>query len=144
MDWNASTWWWIVGGLLVAGELASGTFYMLMLAAGCAAGALAGYAGLAFFAQVLAAAVVGGGAVLAWRRQRARGPRPLATAANPDINLDIGERVHVDAWNVDGTARVTYRGAAWNVRYVGDGPPRPGAYVIDEVRHNELALRQTT
>jgi hypothetical protein len=28
------------------------------------------------------------------------------------------------------------------VRFVGEGAPMPGAHVIDEVRHNELALRR--
>jgi membrane protein implicated in regulation of membrane protease activity len=37
MDWNWATAWWIVAGVLVAAELATGTFYLLMLAAGAAA-----------------------------------------------------------------------------------------------------------
>jgi len=141
MDWSASTWWWIAAGLLVAGELATGTFYVLMLAIGCVFGALAGYAQIPFLAQVAVAAGVGGAAVVAWdrRRRRQAGPAP---AANPSINLDIGEQVQVDGWNADGTARVPYRGSAWNVRYIGDGAAAPGPHVIAEVRHNELALRR--
>ncbi len=142
MDWNASTWWWIVAGALVAGELATGTFYLLMVALGCVAGALAGLAQLPVLAQVLAAAAVGGGAVIAWRRKRQQEPAAVAPQANRDINLDIGERVHVDAWNTDGTTRIQYRGAGWNARYVGAGAPVAGVHVIDEVRHNELALRR--
>ena len=142
MDWSASTWWWIVAGVLLAGELLTGTFYVLMLAIGCVFGALAGYAGISFFAQVVVAVVVGGAAVLAWDRKRRRDPARVPPAANRDINLDIGEPVQVDGWNADGTARVPYRGSAWNVRYIGDGPAVPGAHVIAEVRHNELALRR--
>ena len=63
MDWSASTWWWIAAAVLVAGELATGTFYVLMLALGCVVGALAGYVGISFFAQVIVAVVVGGAAV---------------------------------------------------------------------------------
>jgi hypothetical protein len=62
--------------------------------------------------------------------------------ANRDINLDIGEQLQVDGWNADGTARVPYRGSAWNVRFIGDGPASPGPHVIAEVRHNELAVRR--
>jgi membrane protein implicated in regulation of membrane protease activity len=142
MDWSASTWWWIAAGVLVAGELATGTFYVLMLAIGCAFGALAGYAQISFLAQAAVAAAVGGAAVLAWDRTRKRDPARLAPAANRDINLDIGEQVQVDGWNADGTARVPYRGSSWNVRYIGDGPAAPGPHVIAEVRHNELALRR--
>jgi len=142
MEWSASTWWWIAAGVLVAGELMTGTFYVLMLAVGCVFGALAGYASTSFFAQVVVAVVVGGAAVLAWDRKRKRGPARVSAAANRDINLDIGEQVQVDGWNADGTARVPYRGSAWNVRYIGDGPAVPGIHVIAEVRHNELALRR--
>jgi membrane protein implicated in regulation of membrane protease activity len=141
MDWSASTWWWIAAGVLVAGELATGTFYVLMLAIGCVFGALAGYAQISFLAQVAVAAVVGGVAVIAWDRKRRR-DTGLSPAANPAINLDIGEQVQVDGWNADGTARVPYRGSAWNVRYIGDGAAVPGPHVIAEVRHNELALRR--
>ncbi len=142
MDWSTSTWWWIAAGALVVGELATGTFYVLMLAIGCVFGALAGYATPSFFAQVVVAVLVGGAAVLTWDRKRKRGPARVSAAANRDINLDIGEPVQVDGWNADGTARVPYRGSAWNVRYIGDGAPVPGPHVIAEVRHNELALRR--
>ena len=141
MDWSASTWWWIAAGLLVAGELATSTFYVLMLAIGCVFGALAGYAQISFLAQVAVAAMVGDAAVIVWDRKRRR-DAGLAPAANPAINLDIGEQVQVDGWNADGTARVPYRGSAWNVRYIGDGAAAPGPHVIAEVRHNELALRR--
>ena len=142
MDLGMSTWWWIVAGVLVAAELATGTFYLLMLAIGCAAGALAAHAQLSLLPQAVVAAVVGGGAVLAWHRQRARAPASVPPQANRDINLDIGEQVQVDGWNADGTARVPYRGSAWNVRFIGDGLAAPGPHVIAEVRHNELALRR--
>ncbi len=142
MDLAVSTWWWIVAGALVAAELATGTFYILMVAIGCAAGALASYALPGFMGQAFVAAAVGGGAVLAWHRRGARSASTLPPEANRDINLDIGERVHVGGWNPDGTARISYRGAAWNARYIGAGEPEPGTHVIAEVRHNELALRR--
>jgi membrane protein implicated in regulation of membrane protease activity len=143
MEWQASTWWWIAAGLLVAGELATGTFYLLMLALGGAAAAVAAHAQGGLAAQVAAAALVGGGAVIAWhRRQSVRAAGRAPAPANPDIHLDVGERVQVEAWNADGTARVQYRGAAWNVRFVGAGAPAAGPHVIDEVRHNELAVRR--
>ena len=36
---------------------------------------------------------------------------------NADVNLDIGGTVQVDAWGVDGTATVKYRGANWSVAH---------------------------
>lgn len=61
MDFSAPTLWWILAGLLVAVELATGTFYLLMLATGAVAGALAAHAGLPPSAEIVAAAIVGGG-----------------------------------------------------------------------------------
>lgn len=141
MAGNLALGWWIATGLLVAGELATGTFYLLMVAIGFAAAALSAYVWADLEVQAIVAGIVGGGSVVAWHRLRPR-PARETPEANPDINLDIGERVQVPAWEADGTARVTYRGASWNVRFVGDGTPAPGEHVIAQVRHNELALRR--
>ena len=140
MAWEASTLWWVVTGVLVAAELGTGTFYLLMLAVGAAAGALCAHAGLGPSVQAFVAAVVGAGAVAAWHFGPARRHR-VPVAANRDVNLDVGERVHVESWNPDGTARVQYRGAAWTARHAGGPPARAGEHVIQEVRHNELLLR---
>lgn len=140
MDLGATTTWWIAAGLLVAAELATGTFYLLMLALGAAAAALAALAGLALPGQLVAGAVVGGGAVALWRARRARGPKAEPPSRNRDVNLDIGQRVHVDAWQPDGTARVHYRGAAWSARYAGAGEPAAGDHVIRAVDGSELQL----
>ena len=140
MNWNPSTLWWIIAGVLVAVELASGTFYLLMLAIGAAAAALAAHAGLGFNAQLLTAAVVGGGAVAAWHVKRRSEPAELPASRNRDVNLDIGETVHVTAWDVDQNAQVQYRGAAWTVRYAGTGMPRPGTHTIRAVEGNRLLV----
>jgi len=136
MDMSDSTLWWVLAGLLVAAELLTGTFYLLMLALGAAAGALAAHAGLATTAQLAAAAVIGGGATAAWHFSRARAPRTAPSESNRDVNLDIGQTVDVDAWGADGQARVQYRGATWAVRYAGAGQPAPGKHVIVALRGN--------
>ncbi|HOL38422.1 MAG TPA: NfeD family protein [Rubrivivax sp.] len=141
MDWSSTTYWWIAGGVLVAAELASGTFYLLMLAVGCVAGALAGHLGLSETAQVAAAAVVGGGATALWHFKRYRNPRSAPAEANRDVNIDIGQVVRVDDWQDDGTARVNYRGASWTVRHAGDAPPQPGDHVIVAVHGSVLSVR---
>lgn len=142
MDWGLSTWWWIATGVLVAAELATGTFYLLMLALGAAAGALAAHLGFGLNGQMLAAAVVGGGAVAAWHWRRG-GTRPAQHASeNRDVNLDIGEQVDVPAWQPDGSAFVTYRGARWAVRHAGSGTPQPGRHVIRRVEGNRLHVER--
>ena len=61
MSLSAATIWWVLAGILVAVELAIGTFYLLMVALGLAAGAVAAHLGLPLSAQVTTAAIVGGG-----------------------------------------------------------------------------------
>lgn len=142
MDLNASTVWWLVAGGLVALELASGTFYLLMLAVGAAASAISAHLGLGLVGQLFSGALVGGGAVAAWHlspARRATGGSGGFTA-NRDINLDIGSTVQVTQWHADGTARVSYRGAAWDARYGGTGTAPPGEYIIQALDGNRLVL----
>ena len=137
---GTATMWWVAAGVLVAAELASGTFYLLMLALGCVAAALAAHGGLGEAAQVVVAALVGIGATAAWHFKRARQPHSAPVETNRDANLDIGQTVHVQAWAADGTARAPYRGASWAVRFEGPGTPAPGGHVIVSVRGTELGV----
>lgn len=140
MHWDWTTGWWLATGLLVAAELATGSFYLLMLALGAAAAAIAAHLGLPPTAQMLAAAVVGGAAVAAWYRHRKRRPAAPPPASNPDVNLDVGQTVQVDAWSADGRAQVHYRGAAWQARFIGSAPAVSGRHVIRAVEGSCLLL----
>ena len=140
MDWNASTWWWVVAGVLVAAELATGTFYLMMLALGCVAGALAAHAGMGSTPQLVVAAALGAGATAGWHVKRMRQPVQAPSQSNRDVILDIGSPVQVAAWGQDGSARVVYRGAAWSARFAGTGAPQPGEHVIVGLNGNELRL----
>jgi membrane protein implicated in regulation of membrane protease activity len=140
MDWNSATAWWIAAGVLVAVELASGSFYLLMLALGAAAGALAAHLGMGQTGQVLAAAVVGVAAVVGWHLKRRRMPSSAPASSNPDVNLDIGQSVQVESWTTDGLAKVQYRGAAWQARFIGNAPAQSGRHVIRAVEGSCLLL----
>ena len=135
--------WWIAAAAAVAVELATGTFYLLMVALGLAAGALAAHLGAGLPAQIVAAAVVGGGAVVAWHVLRGRQPGEPPAAANRDVNLDVGQTVHVDAWSDDGTAVVKYRGATWSVQAAGAPPWLPGPHRVREVVGSRLVVERT-
>ena len=110
-----STIWWLLAGGAVAVELMTGTFYLLLIALGLAAAALAAHAGTPLTVQMLVAAVVGGGTVVVWHWKRSKSVRPATAQANRDLQMDIGETVHVTHWNEDRTASVRYRGAQWTV-----------------------------
>ncbi|MDH5340873.1 MAG: NfeD family protein [Rubrivivax sp.] len=140
MDVSAATLWWVIAGLLVAVELASGTFYLLMLSLGAVAGALSAHAGAGLTTQIVVAALTGGGATAAWHFKRASSPRSAPAESNADVLLDIGQTLQVDAWGADGSARVPYRGAAWSVRFVGPGAPAPGLHRIVSVHGSQLSV----
>lgn len=136
-----STVWWLITGCVVAAELVTGTFYLLMLAIGLAAAALAAHAGLVLAAQIGVAAVIGGGAVVAWHWLRPQSST-LRASANRDVNLDIGETVHVDAWQPDGSTSVKYRGAQWTAVHAAGTLPSTGAHRIVEVRGSQLVIEK--
>ena len=134
--------WWVLCGIAVAAELVTGTFYLLMLGVGLAAGALASHSGLGTPAQLLVASVVGGGAVLVWSLVRGRRPRELPAGSNRDVNLDIGETVQVDSWNADGTASIRYRGALWTAVPAAGQMHVSGPHRVREVIGSRLVVEK--
>jgi membrane protein implicated in regulation of membrane protease activity len=140
MNWTAATAWWLTAGALVAAELATGTFYLLMLALGAAGGALAAHLGLSSNLQIVTAALLGGGAVVVWHLRRTARTFQLPAGANPDVNLDIGGTVEVAKWQADGSARVHYRGAEWDARHIGSGAATAGEHTILAIEGSRLLL----
>jgi membrane protein implicated in regulation of membrane protease activity len=141
MDLSSASVWWVAAGVAVAAELATGTFYLLMIALGLAAGALATHLGATEPVQLIVAAIVGGGATALWHwRRTARAGPALPTSVDRDVNLDIGERVHVAAWSATGTARVSYRGSTWSARLQPGAPAASGEHVVAAVEGNWLVL----
>lgn len=141
MNMHPATAWWVAAGVLVAIELGLGTFYLLMIALGMCAAAIAAHLGLGLAGQLGAAALVGGGATALWHLHRRRtAGYGHSVADNRDVNLDVGEPVHVDAWSPDRTARVQYRGTTWTARLAPDAPPLPGRHRVAAVEGNWLVL----
>lgn len=140
MDVSITTWWWVAAGIAVAAELATGTFYLLMIGLGLGAGAVAARLGVSMAAQVIVASAIGGGATVFWHWSRRRQPPAAAARENRDVHLDIGERVTVTAWAGDRTARVTYRGSAWTARLAPGAAPVTGEHQVVAVENNWLVL----
>ncbi|VVE71107.1 NfeD-like family protein 1 [Pandoraea anapnoica] len=131
--------WFGVAGLIVVLELASGTFYLLMVALGVAAGGVAALLRADGPLQWVVAAIVAGMAVWLLRRSRfGRRRIKVDASADPNTNLDIGQRLHVDGWRPDGQARAMYRGAEWDVELMPGEAPDAGWFVIREVRGSRL------
>jgi len=136
-DWMI---WLAMAGIVVILEMFSGTFYLLMIAFGLAAGALAALAGLTPSAQLIAAAVVGIVATYALRRSRWGRRRATDAVRDPNINLDIGQSVRVERWDAGGSARAMYRGAPWDIELVPGEDAQPGSFIIREVRGSRLIV----
>ena len=132
------TLWWLIAGALVVAELLTGSFYLLMLALGAVAGALAAHLGVSETAQILSAALLGTAAVVGCyllRRRRAR-----LQPAQDSMNLDIGESVQVESWAADGTAQVRYRGAQWTAVLRPGNAATPGSHRVAEVIGSRLLV----
>jgi membrane protein implicated in regulation of membrane protease activity len=137
-----STLWWLFAGAAIVLELLTGTFYLLMLATGLVAGALAAHAGASITVQIALASVVGSGAVVGWNLYRQKYATNTRAGANPDVNLDIGETVQVESWQSDGSTSVKYRGAQWSAVPAAGALPSPGGHRIVEVRGSQLVLEK--
>jgi membrane protein implicated in regulation of membrane protease activity len=147
---TADTTWWVIAGALLAAELLTGTFFLLMLAMGAVAAALAAVAGCSPSWQMGLAATVGGAAALAWywrlrgHRAQAGQRAPLGVQPDPDLALDLGQVVTVNQWGADGSAQVSYRGSLWSARLLVpasiDSPPPSGHYRIAAMQGSMLML----
>ncbi|MGE5330763.1 MAG: NfeD family protein [Nitrospirota bacterium] len=135
-----STIWWLLAGGMVVAELITGTFYLLMVALGLAAAALVAHAHLPLTGQIVTAAVVGGGAVVAWHFAKRRRPGDPSARADRSVNLDVGETIVIDSWNADGTTTVKYRGATWTAIHRPGVTPSTGAHRVAELVGSRLLV----
>lgn len=136
---DATIWWLIAGGAVVA-ELLTGTFFLLMISTAMAAGALAAHAGAELAMQILIAAVTGGGNVVIWYFIKKSRTANRPKNSNAALNLDVGEMVMVEGWDPDGTGTVRYRGANWTVIRRPGEPETCGPHRVTEVVGTRLVV----
>jgi membrane protein implicated in regulation of membrane protease activity len=135
-DWMT---WFVAAGVVVALELFTGTFYLLMIAIGLACGGLAALLGVSVPLQTTVAAVVGVAATELLRRSRLGRKIALPPSRDPNVNIDIGQTIRIDEWK-DGKARAMYRGALWDVELAPGAEPRAGEFKIVEVQGSRLLV----
>jgi len=116
--------WLIVAFVLVIIELATGTFYLLVLGLGAFAGALLAWMGVNMLVQAVVAgavAVAGAWYVHHWHEASRK-----ADGGKSNF-LDRGQPVVMDGWANESAriARVKYRGALWDAKLVSDPAARP-------------------
>ncbi|EJE49151.1 membrane protein implicated in regulation of membrane protease activity [Acidovorax sp. CF316] len=135
-----STIWWLAAGIVVVAEMLTGTFYLLMMAVGLVAAALAAHIGLSTALQITVAALVGGAAVVAWHFTKRRRPGDPSPRADRSVNMDVGETILIEGWNPDGTATVKYRGAMWTAIHRPGVTPSTGMHRVAELVGNRLLV----
>ncbi len=145
VDWVL---WFAIAGILVAVEIFTGTFYLLILATACAFGGLAAISGLNVAFQLIVAGVMGFVATFLLKKSRFNPQRKLAPEYDPNVNLDIGKTLTVNEWQlVEGganKARVSYRGTMWDVELGHGGQAKSGLFVIQEIRFNRLIVNNVS
>lgn len=134
-------WIWLgLAALALIGELATGTFYLLLVALGLAAGGIAAWLNAGLQWELVACGVVLLLGLVVLRKTRVLKKREVNSARNADVILDIGQTVMVEAWSDSGAARVWYRGAHWQAELAKGQAPQPGEHIITELRGSILVL----
>jgi membrane protein implicated in regulation of membrane protease activity len=142
---NMADWivWLALAGVLVGLEIFTGTFYLLMVAVGFAAGGITALLGGEKASQFLVAAVFGVVATILLRKIR-DGKSAQRTSSDPNVNLDIGQTLSINEWHDMGggnrTSRAMYRGSMWDIDLMQGSAPEPGIFLIREVRGSRLVV----
>jgi membrane protein implicated in regulation of membrane protease activity len=92
------------------------------------------------FCTLSTAALVGSAAVILWYLKKRRQEGDPSPRSMRSVNLDIGEVIHIDQWQPDGTASVKYRGAQWSVMVREGVHPSPGPHRVSELVGNRLLV----
>jgi len=127
--------WWIGAALLIGAELITGTFYLLAVGIAVAIGGAAAVLGASFAVQFAIAGILGVALTIIAHRWRLAHATPP-----PSPSLDVGQAVHVQVWNADGTARVAYRGTTWDAELATPNVPRADPLYIVATRGSVLVL----
>lgn len=127
--------WFLLALVLLALEMATGTFYMLVLGIALGVGGIAALFGFGLPLQLMLSAAVGIAGTVILRR--AKFGRPEVALSQ---GLDIGLPVQVVLWRDDGTARVHYRGAEWDAEPESADTPRGQTLYIKAMRGSILIL----
>jgi membrane protein implicated in regulation of membrane protease activity len=127
--------WWIAAAVLVAAELLTGTFYLLVIGIAVACGGIAAWLDWGIPYQWLTATMLGVvGTVLLnrWKRMQGSGTKQRG--------LDVGQMVRVETWGPNHTARVNYRGTTWDAELAAPDTPQAETMYIEAMRGSVLIL----
>lgn len=127
--------WFLLALILLAMEMATGTFYLLMASIATAIGGLAAWlsAGVEWQYILSALTAITGTLILQyWKKTQGNDTN--------GVNLDIGQPVLVLTWHDNGCARVMYRGTEWDAEPESAELSHDGTFYIKEMRGSSLIL----
>ncbi|KTD34813.1 hypothetical protein Lmor_1346 [Legionella moravica] len=127
--------WFLLALILLGLELATGTFYLLILAIAMAIGGIFAMLGLSFSTQLSLAGLASIAGIVLLRRWKNEHPSDATS-----LNLDIGQPVVVLTWRDNETARVFYRGTEWDAELEAKEIRHEGSFYIKDVRGSVLIL----
>jgi membrane protein implicated in regulation of membrane protease activity len=127
--------WFLFALVLLGLEIATGTFYLLVLSIAMAVGGVAALLGFGMPAQLVVGALAAVVGIIVLRRWKGT---HVSDASSQ--NLDTGLPVKVLAWHDDGTARVYFRGAEWDAELDMPDSGREGTFYIKAMRGSIIIL----
>jgi membrane protein implicated in regulation of membrane protease activity len=127
--------WFLLAFGLLALEMATGTFYMLIVSIALGLAGIGALLGLNLPLQITLSAVASIIGTVLLRRMKG-----MRTGKMISQSLDIGESVRVISWLKDGVARVHYRGTEWDAELESSGVPRDGELYIKAIQGSKLIL----
>lgn len=127
--------WFLLALVLLGLEMATGTFYLLVLSIAAVVGGGAALLGLGATVQSVLAAMTSVAGIILLRRWR--GAR---TGDSSTQSLDTGHPVKVVSWRDNGMARVFYRGAEWDAELEAASTDREATLYIKSMRGSVLIL----
>ncbi|KTD52819.1 NfeD family protein [Legionella quateirensis] len=127
--------WFLLALILLGLEMATGTFYLLIVAIAMAVGGTFALFGMTFSAQLALAGLASFAGIVVLRRWKSK-----HTSDASALSLDIGQPVEVLTWKDDGTARVFYRGTEWNAELETKEIGHEGGFYIKDIRGSVLIL----
>ena len=127
--------WFLLAFGLLALEMATGTFYMLIVSIAFGLAGIGALLGLNLPLQVTLSAVASIIGTVILRRMKG-----MRTGKMISQSLDIGQSVRVISWLEGGIARVHYRGTEWDAELESSSVPRDGVLYIKAIQGSKLIL----
>ncbi len=129
--------WFLATGMLMIGEMLTGTFYLLVIGIAFAITGLTAWQHWPYWAQFAVAITLTLTNIALLRRQRKNGNLRISQS------LDTGQPVEIIQWLSDTHARVRYRGTEWNAQLAEHASSQSDRYTIRDIEGSTLIIENS-